>query len=1614
MKRFSLHLAFLFLLLTSLVSATYATQITIAASAQPNMRPAGLPAIRSGTATATNGSTGLTLVTAIPSNWVGIGGYIIELAGTNYYVGNTTSVTGITLAANYSGSTGTVSYRIFPFVLLRVYALNTFQPNGASYIVQQGAPGSGNWYKQVGVSIINDGANSTAYIPQMTLDATTDAVNPNTQNARYFAGFYRIEGGMIAPFLCFEQFRLPATTTPTSWSAICTFNQATTQPNDPTTYYTARQLDDRWRACSQGQSYYFAASGVRLSCLTYGSGLSLDVNTGILTATAASPLLGAREAVNVKRDHSCAGDGVTNDTACIVAAITAAQAAGKELYFPAGTYLTDPITQSLSNLVVIGDSYKSSILKARNANTPIINLTTANSAVDLVIQDLGFVGQGPTSGSSGHCIVINDVDVSGSGLAQATLRNVHISQCGGKGLYVPRMFSTLLDSVVVDQVGGNGFELHGSNTTTLLRTYVKTLSGANTVAYRIYAGTPTLIGANGIDSCPNGGCDWAVLGRTVADDGVESYVRLNCTNCNIEDFRNRGVYFKYYSSGNFFNTTFYAPTSGTVTAIKYDFVDETIQGIFDGQSSIVTQGASWTNGYPIHSNANPFHSFSVTTAPYNTFWNGTDPQIMPQWGYSFESGIGQYFSRSTGLAADKLKIGGGGIPTGYQSYFRSTSIGNIGLAVTQAVGQTARPFIVENATSSVILGVNTDGSMAANAGGALAFTVKDTSGNALLRAARANAWADSTASSFVQLGGSAESGWISGLNAATLPRLGVTATATQITDTDTGSAPAPGSNLLSLYKTTSGNVALQIKAATAGQTGDLLSVHNGTAVQFRLDANAVPILTAAAGGGTRVVCVDNNGAINTFGCSGGGGSGITSIAASTGGAQTGPALSILPASTGTDFTITGNANTITVAIPTASASNRGLLSASDFAVFNAKIAGTIATSQIAVGASANTIGGSSNLTAGGGSVISTGAANTTVGFSQSNSSSGNVAQSVFSLTNNASGQATFGLNSSGFTTSGLFAANQAFINADTGLTTLLFRLNDSGTSSFRFGISTSQVARLDETGLSIGTVAPSTKIDVAATGLAAGFAGIRFRNISNATSPDTGITSGYLGVDASGYVKVITTPGGMPDPGANGVVVRTALNTTTARTITGTANEITVADGNGVSGNPTLSLSSTFSVAGKTSTAPMKTGTAAPGTCNVGEFFFDTDATAGQNTYACTATDTWTLQGDAGGAGTSAWSSITNPTANESLSMAAYTTAFTWGNATGASTNMFSLADGASNTGTGYVFSVNTASSSAAKPVRFTAGGTSNGVEMNTSGIFAALGTGGVSGAAIVGANTVANAVLDADLAAIGNNSTDGILTRTGVGTVSARTITGTANQITVSNGDGVSGNPTLSTPQNIHTAATPQFAGLGLGEVAPAAGLELTGKTISTDATNTVGAADMNFSVTKNDTNTRVFHGLNLLATLNAGGSNANTTVNVATIDTTNTAVTGLTVNLLNVKYGGANKFIVDSGGNATFGGAISVTSCTGCGNFVATLTSSNYSVITTDTLVIVNASGGARTATMFTASGNTGKVVEVCKSSADTSTNNVTVSATSSYTLSSPGQCQRLVSDGTNWLQQ
>ena len=55
-----------------------------------------------------------------------------------------------------------------------------------------------------------------------------------------------------------------------------------------------------------------------------------------------------------------------------------------------------------------------------------------------------------------------------------------------------------------------------------------------------------------------------------------------------------------------------------------------------------------------------------------------------------------------------------------------------------------------------------------------------------------------------------------------------------------------------------------------------------------------------------------------------------------------------------------------------------------------------------------------------------------------------------------------------------------------------------------------------------------------------------------------------------------------------------------------------------------------------TETRPEKTGSALPGTCNPGDLFFKTNATAGANLYGCTAGNQWSVLSGGGGSGAQA------------------------------------------------------------------------------------------------------------------------------------------------------------------------------------------------------------------------------------------------------------------------------------------------------------------------------------------------------------------------------------------
>lgn len=99
--------------------------------------------------------------------------------------------------------------------------------------------------------------------------------------------------------------------------------------------------------------------------------------------------------------------------------------------------------------------------------------------------------------------------------------------------------------------------------------------------------------------------------------------------------------------------------------------------------------------------------------------------------------------------------------------------------------------------------------------------------------------------------------------------------------------------------------------------------------------------------------------------------------------------------------------------------------------------------------------------------------------------------------------------------------------------------------------------------------------------------------------------------------------------------------------------------------------------------------------------------------------------------------------------------------------------------------------------------------------------------------------VADSDLTALAGLGTTGVMVRTGAGTATTRSIVGTANRVTVTNGDGVSGNPTI----NVSPTLLPSPVAGDAGKFLKASGVDTAtwGSFLSTDVTTALGFTPVN-----------------------------------------------------------------------------------------------------------------------------------------------------------------------------
>lgn len=237
--------------------------------------------------TVTLGSPNVTGSNFLPQSVVGLGGFKITFStGVTYTVATVTSRSALTLTTNYGESSGAITGTLHKLVHLRVYVMTPFTPSGETFVAQSGAPGSAAWFRRYGVSVISDGSQNVAHVPQITLPATTDSSVPT---ARYFAALYTQGGAFIQAFPgCVDEWQLSSLTTPTSWAQICAFNSPSPPqpPLNPESFYTKQQIDARFPSGLANQLIYFKNTGNVLTPLA----LSADFSIAGDTLSAVNPL----------------------------------------------------------------------------------------------------------------------------------------------------------------------------------------------------------------------------------------------------------------------------------------------------------------------------------------------------------------------------------------------------------------------------------------------------------------------------------------------------------------------------------------------------------------------------------------------------------------------------------------------------------------------------------------------------------------------------------------------------------------------------------------------------------------------------------------------------------------------------------------------------------------------------------------------------------------------------------------------------------------------------------------------------------------------------------------------------------------------------------------------------------------------------------------------------------------------------------------------------------------------------------------------------------------------------------------------------------------------------
>lgn len=275
-------------------------------------------------------------------------------------------------------------------------------------------------------------------------------------------------------------------------------------------------------------------------------------------ATARSAQSKMRDACVSVKDFGAVGDGVTNDTAAIVAALVDSDT----IFFPAGEYLVSG-NINIQNKTLIGNSWRDTViqLSGSNTNTPIF-INSANSGSPWGsgggFSFDGLTIKGNWDGSTANPVSINDFSNIGSIVRWHAGSYVNVSNC--------KIQDSFAHALAFDRLGYSYIQFNEITTNKYNGIHLLGPSGSESI-------TSTWVSNNSIHSCRGVACIYVKNGLTmiatqnVLEDAENGFY--------VDGNDNRGVSFCFNDIEQMSNSGVYLEGNGTSFSISNNFLGVT-------------------------------------------------------------------------------------------------------------------------------------------------------------------------------------------------------------------------------------------------------------------------------------------------------------------------------------------------------------------------------------------------------------------------------------------------------------------------------------------------------------------------------------------------------------------------------------------------------------------------------------------------------------------------------------------------------------------------------------------------------------------------------------------------------------------------------------------------------------------------------------------------------------------------------------------------------------------------------------------------------------------------------------------------------------------------------